>query len=253
MGATNAIVSPAEAIVSPAEKSAALSLPDDSSAFLSAPRLDPHYLFYCFTCGQNQNIENGGGWSAGDVASDIVAGGGLAAPYSWMIWRPQIWPTLPPGLSSSTLRQRFLFRWAMSRLHLFADSGCGVLLIYDGEQLAHYSGFTPRYWRFPFIANGDLQIGDTWTDPEYRGRGLALFALKMIVATLARPGRRLWYVVEVINKPSIRVAEKAQFTLAAEGTRVIPWRVKLAGAYVIRRNCVAGSSLSAGMTLHPLA
>jgi hypothetical protein len=31
-----------------------------------------------------------------------------------------------------------------------------------------------------------------------------------------------------------RVAEKAQFTLAAEGTRVTPWGIKLAGAYMIR-------------------
>jgi RimJ/RimL family protein N-acetyltransferase len=46
----------------------------------------------------------------------------------------------------------------------------------------------------------------------------------------------LWYVVEDINKPSIRVVEKAGFTLAAEGTWIKPWGLKLAGAYVIRRN-----------------
>ena len=51
---------------------------------------------------------------------------------------------------------------------------------------------------------------------------------------LAKPGRRLWYVVEDVNAPSIQVVEKAQFTLAAEGTWVRPWALKLAGAYVIR-------------------
>jgi len=231
MGAT-------KAQVSYVDQAAVLEPLSEASALQSDLCLEPHYLFYRFICGQNESDEDAAAGNAGDD----VAAGALPAQYSWTIWRPQTWPTLPPGLSRARLRRRFLFRWAMSRLHLFADSGCGVLLIYDGERMVHYSGFTPRYWRFPFIANGDLQIGDTWTDPEYRGRGLALFALKMIVATLARPGRQLWYVVEVINKPSIRVAEKAQFTLAAEGTRVIPWGVKLADAYVIRRNCAAATT-----------
>jgi RimJ/RimL family protein N-acetyltransferase len=120
-------------------------------------------------------------------------------------------------------------------LHLFAGSGSGVLLIYDHRRVVHYSGFTPKYWRFPFVADDDFQIGDTWTDPASRGKGLASFALRMVVATLAKAGRRLWYVVEDVNEPSIRVVEKAQFTLAAEGTWVRPWGLKLAGAYVIRR------------------
>jgi RimJ/RimL family protein N-acetyltransferase len=124
-------------------------------------------------------------------------------------------------------------------LHLFAGSGSGALLIYDRRRLVHYSGFTPRYWRFPFVADDDFQIGDTWTDPAHRGRGLASFALQRVVMTLAKPGRRLWYVVEDINKPSIRVVEKAQFILAAKGAWVRPWGLKLAGAYVIRRNHAA--------------
>ena len=196
--------------------------------------MDRHYLFYCFTCGQNASSE-----STDDVAAADETVGGLPAPYSCTIWRPEIWPSLPPGLSGLKLKLRFLFRWAVHRLHLFAGPGCGALLVYDRERLVHYSGYTPGYWRFPFIAGDDFQIGDTWTDPAYRGRGLALFALRTVVTKLARPGRRLWYVVGAINEPSIRVVEKAQFKLAAEGVWVTPWGFKLAGAYVIRRNCSA--------------
>jgi RimJ/RimL family protein N-acetyltransferase len=119
-------------------------------------------------------------------------------------------------------------------LHLFAGSGSGVLLIYDHRRVVHYSGFTPKYWRFPFVADDDFQIGDTWTEPAHRKKGLASFALQRIVAMLAKSGRRLWYVVEDVNAPSIQVVEKAQFTRAAEGTWVRPWWLKLAGAYVIR-------------------
>lgn len=216
--------------VSSAEHPRGQGPPDNSAALDARPRFDPHYVFYCYTCGQNAGREKADQESATDDT-----GGGLTAPYSCTVWRPKIWPALPHGLSDSKLRLRFLFRWAVHRLHLFAGSGCGILLIYDREHLAHYSGFTPRYWRFPFIGDGDFQIGDTWTDPAYRGKGLALFALRSIVTTLGAPGRRFWYVVEAANRSSIRVVEKAQFKLAAEGTWVTPWGLKLVGSYVIRR------------------
>ncbi|HVA40545.1 MAG TPA: GNAT family protein [Candidatus Binataceae bacterium] len=228
MGATNAILSPADKPAAPE------LLHDDSVALPSKTRLDRHYLFYCITCGQNAGSEG-----ANNVAAADEMVGGLPAPYSWTIWRPRIWPSLPPGLSGLRLKLKFLFRWAVHRLHLFAGSGCGALLVYDRERLVHYSGYTPGYWRFPFIVGDDFQIGDTWTDPAHRRRGLAIFALRTVVTKLARPGRRLWYVVEAINAPSIRVAEKAQFKLTAEGEWVTPWGFKLAGAYVIHKNCSA--------------
>jgi RimJ/RimL family protein N-acetyltransferase len=216
-------------ITSPTQKPAELRLPDDSAAFGSQARPGPRYLFYCYTCGQNERDRN--------VRDEI--GGGLDSPYWWTVWRPRSWPALPPRLPNHRFKLRFLFRWSLHRLHLFAGSGSGALLIYDRRRLVHYSGFTPRYWRFPFVADDDFQIGDTWTDPAHRGRGLASFALQRVVMTLAKPGRRLWYVVEDINKPSIRVVEKAQFILAAKGTWVRPWGLKLASAYVIRRNHAA--------------
>jgi RimJ/RimL family protein N-acetyltransferase len=212
------------ALLSPAQKPAELWLPDNSAAFGLQTRSDPRYLFYCYTCGPNERSRN--------VRDEI--GGGLYPPYWWTVWRPGSWPSLPPGLPNQRLRLRFLFRSGVHWLHLFAGSYSGILLIYDHRRVVHYSGFTPRYWRFPFVADDDFQIGDTWTDPAHRRRGLAYFALQTIVTMLAKPGRRLWYVVEDVNEPSIRVVEKAQFTPAAEGTWVRPWGLKLTGAYVIR-------------------
>src|SRR5579871_1828979 len=187
----------------------------------------PRYLFYRYVCGEakDERIEAENGL------------GRLGPQYLCVIWRPRGWRILPHGLPGARLRLRFLFRWVLDRLHIFAEPGFGAVLIYDGDRLAHYSGFTPRYWRFPFIANGDFQIGDTWTDPAYRGKGLASAGLARAVALLTRPHRRLWYVVESINEPSIRVAEKGHFTLAAEGGILEPWGLGFARAYVIGRIC----------------
>jgi hypothetical protein len=63
---------------------------------------------------------------------------------------------LPPALPGARLKLRFLFRWLLRRLHLFAGDTCGALLIRDDARLVHYSAFTPRFWRFPFLADGDV-------------------------------------------------------------------------------------------------
>jgi RimJ/RimL family protein N-acetyltransferase len=174
----------------------------------------PDYLFYRFE------------------GTECVTGV-LSSEYSWTIWKPSLLPMLPQGLPGFRLRTRFLFRWLVQRLHRFVGDSCGAVLIWSNSRLVHYSAFTPRYWRFPFLAEQDLQIGDTWTDPEFRGRGLALFALKTVISISRRPQRRFWYVVEARNCASIKVVEKAGFELIGKGAWIIPWGFKLGSSFVI--------------------
>ncbi len=133
------------------------------------------------------------------------------------------------------MRLKFLFRTALDLLGLFSGPDCGAVCIYAAGRMVHYTNFTPRYWRFAFIGGDDLQIGDTWTDPEYRGKGLAQFALARILTLKRRPGRLFWYCVEAINTPSIRVAEHAGFEVVAEGEWKKPFGIKLLGSYVPTR------------------
>jgi RimJ/RimL family protein N-acetyltransferase len=166
----------------------------------------------------------------------------LLRQYSWSIWTPSRLPALPPGLPDTRLKLKFHFRWLVSLAYRFAKLDCGALLIHHRGQVVHYSGFTPRYWRFPFVADEDLQIGDTWTAPTHRGNGLAFFALCTIVAITHRPGRRFWYVVENVNQPSIRVVEKAGFDLFGRGTWIKPWGLKLLGSFVMLDHLQSSSS-----------
>ena len=112
--------------------------------------------------------------SAGRMSGVITCAMRSAAAWISRIGGPRggrTWPALPAGLPNLRFRLRLLFRWVLHRLHLFAGSGSGVLLIYDHRRVVHYSGFTPKYWRFPFVADDDFQIGDTWTEPAYRKKG----------------------------------------------------------------------------------
>ncbi len=173
-----------------------------------------HYLFYR---------------SSGDQAREEP----LAPPYVASAWRPSFGRPWPAGASDSRDRLRFLFRYLVHYLRLFANRECGAICVYFDNRLVHYSGFTPRYWRFPFMGDDDIQIGNTWTDPVHRGKGLAFFALEKILVMKRKPGRYFWYCVEAINRPSIRVATRAGFELAAEGTWKKPFGIKLIGSYVI--------------------
>ena len=128
----------------------------------------------------------------------------------------------------------FVVWWVMHYLGAFTNLGYRVFVIRDAEIVVHHSCVFPRYFRFPFMAEGDLQIGDTWTAPEHRGKGLATFALRKVVELCAKPGRKFWYVVADDNIPSIRVGEKVGFTAVGKGTKKKRFGVSLLGSYVIQ-------------------
>ena len=134
-------------------------------------------------------------------------------------WKPSLRAPWPRGVARNK-RLHFLFRTLLHFSGIFRSRENGAILIYADRRLVHYSAFTPRYWRFPFLASRDLQVGDTWTDPQFRGRGLAKGSLRRLLDLLSQPGRRIWYVVEDVNVASIKVAEDCGFRLAGSGIRV---------------------------------
>jgi RimJ/RimL family protein N-acetyltransferase len=104
----------------------------------------------------------------------------------------------------------------------------------DGR-VVHRSTLFPPFFRFPFMQRHDLQIGDTWTDPSERGRGLAGVAVRIARATVPTDGR-VWYIVDEKNTASIRVIEKAGFELLGRGTRRARLFIRVLGYYALTSN-----------------
>lgn len=152
-----------------------------------------------------------------------------SAACHWQLWRPTLGNLRPDGLGGKV----FLVWWLMHHLHLFANRDYSLLLVYHAGKLSHRSCVFPRYFRFPFMAKQDLQIGDTWTDENHRGKGLATFALRCIVENLRQPGRRFWYVTSEDNIASIRACEKAGFRQVATSRRTSRLGTKWLGAFVL--------------------
>ena len=154
---------------------------------------------------------------------------GLPSAYSWRLWAPHHGGIAPVGLRLLP----FGIWTAMHHLRVFANSEYSVLVVYHDGRLVHRSGVFPRYVRFPFMAMEDLQIGNVWTDPEHRNRGIASFALWQLVSAKARRGRLIWYVVEAGNEQSVRTVEKSGFVLAGTGARTKRLGLSVLGQFVM--------------------
>jgi RimJ/RimL family protein N-acetyltransferase len=144
-----------------------------------------------------------------------------------VLWRPSAAEITPPGVNGAA----FKAWWVFHQLRIFANREYALLLMYDGERLVHRSGIYPRYFRFPFMGDRDLQIGDTWTDPEYRSQGLAQAAVVHIARSFSRPGRTLWYLAESDNEASVRVIERLGFKFVGAGERTRPLGIRALGQF----------------------
>lgn len=151
-------------------------------------------------------------YRAGPSAAPLVPPDGI----QWDVWRPSPL-SVPPRAIRSTVNWIW---WGFHNLRLFRNRDFAIVMLRRGDRVVHASTIMPRYFRFPFMADADLQIGATWTEPAERGRGLAGFAIDVALQTCHRPGRVFWYVVEDSNVASIRVIEKKNFTLAGRGRRL---------------------------------
>lgn len=149
--------------------------------------------------------------------------------YRWSFWRPSMTSVMPSGFSGPV----FIAWWLMHWTRLFANRDYCQFVVYCDRELVHRSGIFPRYLRFPFMGPRDLQVGDTWTAPEHRSRGLASIALRLIVSQLRAPGRAFWYLTTSDNAPSIRAAEGAGFNLAGIGERRSRFGIRFLGEFTM--------------------
>lgn len=154
----------------------------------------------------------------------------INSQYEVALWHPGLINIIPSRLSPNP----FAVWWFFHQLGIFTNGDYSILLISDSGTLVHRSGIYPKYFRFPFMADDDLQISDTWTHGEYQNRGLATLAIKWILQLCSKPGRHFWYVVEQDNLASIRVIEKSGFIKIGEGDRTRRFGVRLFGSYILK-------------------
>ena len=143
---------------------------------------------------------------------DLPSGG-----YDWLLWRPSLLQVRPSGLNLRFFPDAW---WAMHHFHIFSNRKYAIMLAYQNSQLVHYTFLFPRYFPFPFMGKDDINIGETWTHQDHRGRGLAPYAVHEIVKQNAGDGRVFWYIATESNIASIRVITKVGFEKVGEGFKI---------------------------------
>jgi GNAT superfamily N-acetyltransferase len=155
--------------------------------------------------------------------------------YRLAIWRPGPGGVVPPGCGGGKW-----WVWAVfHRARIFRSDQYGAVLITHGDRLVHRSPIFPKYARFPFMSDDDVQVGDTWTEPSERGKGLAALALRTAARQSIRPGARLWYLTTADNAASIRVAEAAGLRRVGTGVRTRRFGLRVLGQFRLSGEAVA--------------
>ena len=154
----------------------------------------------------------------------------LPKGYTFDLWTPSLLPSTPEGAP----RRTYEVWWLFHRLHVFKNREYAVLLVWHGALVAHRLALFPGYFRFPFMARRDLQIGDVWTHPAHRGRGLAAAGLRYAMRSARRDGRAFWYLTDQTNVASIRTAQRAGLQRIGAAARTRRFGVRLLGQFVVR-------------------
>lgn len=174
-------------------------------------------MFFCL---------HGADASGHELAAARRAGG---SDYAAEFWSPSLRTPFPPGRHDPRIM-------AYSGMHAFGMFACPeysmVMIRHRAGALAHSSMIIPAFARFPFMGANDLQIGATETPPEFRGRGLAAWAIAEIVARHG-PHRTYWYLTEAANTASVAVIRKAGFHLAGTGDKQPRFGLRALGYYAI--------------------
>lgn len=144
------------------------------------------------------------------------------------LWRPSCFRHMPPGQGI-----RFAAWWGLHKARVFRSRRYAVLLVRDGERIVHRTCIMPAWFRWPFMDPDDIHISDTWTDPDYRGRGIATFAARLIVAR-AEPTQTVWYATQKLNEPSLAVCRSLGMEPAGTATRTRRLGIRLFGSLVVQ-------------------
>lgn len=143
------------------------------------------------------------------------------------VWRPRLLDARPKGFPAYP----FLVWWIFHYLRVFRAPDYQIFTFRENGNVVHRTCVFPPFFRFPFMAPGDLQVGDVWTHEAHRGRGLSATMLRHVIRS--HPGRRIWFLCEAGNTTSRRLAVSAKMKLCGVGHREARLGIHLLAKFVI--------------------
>lgn len=148
-------------------------------------------------------------------SESLVDKGNLDPSFEYEMWAPSFFKVFPARF----FRIKFIIWYLFDLFNIFKSNCYRVFIVRYKRKIIHHTFIFPAFFRFPFMGENDLQIGDVWTDPSFRGRGIATIAIMNVLSEISKEDKTFWYVVEDTNKSSIKVVEKLGFQLVGYGKK----------------------------------
>mgnify|MGYP003610416714 CR=1 FL=1 len=144
------------------------------------------------------------------------------------VWRPSALQLRPPAQGA-----HFAAWWGLHQARVFKSRQYSVLLARELEckRVIHRTCVMPAWFRWPFMHTNDIQISDTWTHPDYRGRGIASFAAGMVVRQ-ADGTQTVWYATQESNASSLSVCRTLGMQPVGTAVRTDRFGFRILGSLV---------------------
>lgn len=123
--------------------------------------------------------------------------------------------------------------WFFHLSGVFYNKLFSMIVCFENKQIIHRTCVFPGFYKFPFMKEGDMQLGEIWTREDCRNRGLATNAMRYILNMSQYKNKTFWYVVESSNQESIMLAKKAGFVAICMAQKKSKMGISMLGKYEI--------------------
>ncbi|MCF6245174.1 MAG: hypothetical protein L3J43_09070 [Sulfurovum sp.] len=94
---------------------------------------------------------------------------------------------------------------------LFTKGQYRIIYIKKDNSIIHYTHILPKFFKFPFMNVNDLEIGPSWTDEVYRGKGIFPAVIAYAMQYFKEENRTFYAFANIKNNSSQKAILKADF------------------------------------------
>lgn len=94
-----------------------------------------------------------------------------------------------------------------------------IIYVKKDKIIIHYTHILPKFFKFPFMHDKDLEIGPSWTAQGHRGKGIFPAVLTYAIQYFKEKKRTFYVFAHIDNHPSQKAILKAGFSKWMNGCK----------------------------------
>jgi len=132
----------------------------------------------------------------------------IDSSYKFKIWTPSLLNFLPPNKSF-----KYIIYWLFHYTRIFKNRNYSAIIVYKDKNLIASLLMVPKYYKWKYMKNNDIQFTYVLTEADYRGKKIAPLMINFGFNALRDKVDNFWYVTDNSNVSSMKVAEKLNFNV----------------------------------------